>query len=396
MAIPIAAIAKKVAVHLATKKGTRTVISSIIAGLLCLALLPVVVLLSVSGGLSQTGNQQTDFGNMFLQQLTPTQQEQFSQMELAGQAIVDELTKLGLKEEIMKAQVIYLTYFNGIEQPKTFFKDFTGCFLLAKSDEELISLLNRNYNLQINFDEYMRSISLIKHITIDENMFVNVKIKNNIDLTKWVVNAFETGWGYVPNTFGEVLNSEKYKELKEKYPTEITVDCEKWLGRRTIDNLNLLKSYLFYDFESRVIATDNSAVLSMTLQELYHSATEKGSIKSLPQTVGTAVFDGNIIGIYIGNDEIIYAKSVSDGIVKEKISDGEWTSWFQIPNIQYGDVGSFDNEIDFVDYYNPNLKNNIDLVKWAENACEMQWGYVYGTYGTVLDEKLVMRVSIPH
>ena len=63
----------------------------------------------------------------------------------------------------------------------------------------------------------MRSISLIEHITIDENMFVNVKIKNNIDLTKWVVNAHETGWGYVPYTFGEVLTNEKYKLLKENY-----------------------------------------------------------------------------------------------------------------------------------------------------------------------------------
>ena len=394
MAIPIAAIAKKVAVHLATKKETWTVISSIIAGLLCLALLPVMVLLSISGGLSQTGNQQTDFGNMFLQQLTNSQQEQFSQMELAGQAIVNELTKLGLKEEIMKAQVIYLTYFNEIEQPETFFKDFTGCFLLARSEEELINLLNQNYNLQINFDEYMRSISLIEHITIDENMFVNVKIKNNIDLTKWVVNAHETGWGYVPYTFGEVLTNEKYKLLKENYPSEITDSCDKWLSHRTTDNFNLLKSYLLYDFDNRVIATDNSAVLDMTLQELYSSATKKGSIESLPKTVGTAVINGDITGIYIGNDEVIYAKSIDEGIVKEKISDGEWTSWFEIPNVQYGDEGSFNNEIDFADYYNPNVKNNLDLVKWAENACDTQWGYVYGTYGTVLDEKLLgMKIS---
>ena len=397
MAIPIAAIAKKVAVHLATKKETWTVISSIIAGLLCLALLPVMVLLSISGGLSQTGTQQNDFGNIFLQQLTPTQQEQFSQMELAGQAIVNELTKLGLKEEIMKAQVIYLTYFNEIEQPETFFKDFAGCFLSANSDEELIGLLNQTYNLQIDFDEYMRSISLIRHVTIDENLFVNVKIKNNIDLTKWVVNAHETGWGYVPYTFGEVLTNEKYKLLKENYPSEITDSCDKWLSHRTTDNLNLLKSYLLYDFDGRVIATDNSAVLDMTLQELYSSATKKGSIESLPKAVGTAVIKGDTIGIYIGNDEVIYAKSVDEGIVKEKVSAGEWTSWFEIPLITYGFESNFNNKIDFSDCYDPNVKNNLDLVKWAENACESGWGYVYGTYGIVLDENfLQMKISQYH
>jgi hypothetical protein len=150
-----------------------------------------------------------------------------------------------------------------------------------------------------------------------------------------------------------------------------------------------LKSYLIYNFNSRIFDIENTDIFNKTLQEVYNSATEKGNMESLPQTVGTAVFDGNIIGIYIGNDKIIYAKSVSDGIVKEKISDGEWTNWFEIPNVQYGDVGSFNNKIDFSDYYNPSIKNNLDLVKWAENACESGWGYVYGTYGMVLDENFL-------
>ena len=195
MSATLIAIAKKIAVMILTDKRTWKFIGSIIAGVLTITLLPLIVMLSMGNQMEQIdGNM--NYGTDYIQNLNASQREMFSQMELAGQAIVNELTKLGLKEEIMKAQVIYLTYFNEIEQPETFFKDFTGCFLLARSEEELINLLNQNYNLQINFDEYMRSVSLIEHITIDENMFVNVKIKNNIDLTKWVVNAHETGWGY--------------------------------------------------------------------------------------------------------------------------------------------------------------------------------------------------------
>lgn len=42
--------------------------------------------------------------------------------------------------------------------------------------------------------------------------------------------------------------------------------------------------------------------------------------------------------------------------------------------------------IDISDYTDPSTKNNLDLVKWAIHAQENGWGYVYGTYGEVLDD----------
>lgn len=35
-------------------------------------------------------------------------------------------------------------------------------------------------------------------------------------------------------------------------------------------------------------------------------------------------------------------------------------------------------------YVDPSTKNNLDLVKWSEFAADKSWGYVWGTYGTVL------------
>ena len=35
-------------------------------------------------------------------------------------------------------------------------------------------------------------------------------------------------------------------------------------------------------------------------------------------------------------------------------------------------------------YVDPSTKNNLDLVKWSEFAADKGWGYVWGTYGTVL------------
>ena len=45
--------------------------------------------------------------------------------------------------------------------------------------------------------------------------------------------------------------------------------------------------------------------------------------------------------------------------------------------------------IDTSNYTDPNTKNNLDLVKWAEYAADKEWGYVYGTYGTVLSESML-------
>ncbi len=41
------------------------------------------------------------------------------------------------------------------------------------------------------------------------------------------------------------------------------------------------------------------------------------------------------------------------------------------------------------DFVNPKLKNNLDLVKFAQYALNDKWGYVYGTYGQILDQPLL-------
>lgn len=44
---------------------------------------------------------------------------------------------------------------------------------------------------------------------------------------------------------------------------------------------------------------------------------------------------------------------------------------------------------DTSDFINPAEKNNYDLVAYAKHAADAHWGYVYGTYGSVLTERLL-------
>ena len=101
------------------------------------------------------------------------------------------------KKKKVGAQRIYLTYFENVQKGEEFFADFCGCFK-ESDDENLIDSLNRKYGLSISYEEFMRSYAVISNVSIDDNRFLNLDVKNNIDLTRWAENAYETQWGYVP------------------------------------------------------------------------------------------------------------------------------------------------------------------------------------------------------
>lgn len=49
---------------------------------------------------------------------------------------------------------------------------------------------------------------------------------------------------------------------------------------------------------------------------------------------------------------------------------------------------SYDNAIDMSGFTDPSTKNNLDLAAYATQAWENNWGYVWGTYGSVLTQSL--------
>lgn len=55
-------------------------------------------------------------------------------------------------------------------------------------------------------------------------------------------------------------------------------------------------------------------------------------------------------------------------------------------DIEHG--GSYGSGVDTSDFASPGTKNNLDLVAYAIQAWENNWGYVWGTYGNVLTESL--------
>ena len=63
-----------------------------------------------------------------------------------------------------------------------------------------------------------------------------------------------------------------------------------------------------------------------------------GTIGTLPEIVGLALYKSGHVGYYAGNGYAIEWKGFSYGCVKTKVAGRGWTLWYKLPFIQYGDA----------------------------------------------------------
>lgn len=174
---------------------------------------------------------------------------------------------------------------------------------------------------------------------IDTSSFVNPSVKNNIDLVQWAQMACDNGWGYVYGTFGYPLSEKTLSFKAEQYPKEVGENeefiREHWLGRRTVDCMGLIKSYMWYNPTDNSITYNADGMPDIGCDALFKEATVKGTIDTIPEIKGIAVWAEGHIGVYIGNGYAIESKSTKEGVKKTEISKRHWTHWFKIPYILY-------------------------------------------------------------
>ena len=68
---------------------------------------------------------------------------------------------------------------------------------------------------------------------------------------------------------------------------------------------------------------------------MYENATEKGTIDTIPEIPGLAVWHEGHIGIYIGNGKVVHAANTNAGVIQTPIDASGWTHWMKIPYISY-------------------------------------------------------------
>ncbi len=318
-----------------TREKIGIVILSIVVGVVLLLFAPVAVLMTmgeieppdVSGKFDQS---------VLMQSLDSEQQDKIAQMESAGQQIASAMESVGVREQTIKAQLIYISCFEDVTVDD--FNAYANLFRYAPDDATLINSINQNYGLEIVYEDFMRSYALISHVVINPYMFTDAQTKNAADLVIWARQAFENGWGYVYGTYGNILTEELLQDRASMFGEQVTgfedFIRENWMRRRTADCVGLIKGYGWYNPDSGEIVVGTNGMADVTANGMFDAATVKGTIDTIPEVPGLAVWQDGHIGVYIGNGEVIEAMGTEQGVVKTTLPSG-WTHWLEIPYISY-------------------------------------------------------------
>lgn len=299
------ALLKKLAVDLVLDKNKRNkfllIVGSIVVGLIFLLMTPVVVLSSIGGIKPPTVELEFNEAD-FLNNMDDKSREKLENMQAQGQAIEDAMISANLGNQTIKAQLIYLSFFNNV--PNFDVQTYVNLFKNNPEDLALIQAINAEYGLEIDFDDFMRTYTFVMNATIDPHMFTDSGTKNSADLAAWAENAYKSGWGFQEGCFGEIDDDLRY---------------------RCADNVGLIMGYLRY------IPTEKT--FDMSINELIYN--EIGALDTMPEVAGIGLFDGNNFGVYVGNGNAVLASYDLGNIVKSPVTEGNWISWFTFDGIDY-------------------------------------------------------------
>ena len=176
-------------------------------------------------------------------------------------------------------------------------------------------------------------------IDLDASVLSDPGTKNAADLAAYAEYAWRSGWGYVWGSFGFLLTESQLEQLKAQYPEmvggyEDTIRA-KWLGGRTTDCVGLIKSYGWFDPDELKIRYGTNGMPDITANQMYYAATVSGTIDTIPEVPGLAVWCDGHIGVYVGNGEVVEARGTSSGVVRTKLAERHFTHWLQVPYIRY-------------------------------------------------------------
>ena len=308
MSSAVAVAVKKIAVYVLGDENKRgklfVAVGSIIAGFLGLMFLPIAVISSIgSMNIEQPDIDKSLFTESALfESLDSEQQAEIINIQNQGQAIEDAMTNAGVRDQTIKAQLIYMSYFDEVQN--FYAESYADLFANSTNDSDLITAINSSYDLEIDYDEFIRTYTWVMNSTINEYMFTDSTTKNCADLAAWADNAYISGWGYMNGFIGERNETNRI---------------------RYADNAGLVLGYLNYSPTDKKFDPDYDTLVY----------TEQGGIDTMPEVVGIGLFDGSQHGIYIGNGEVIFSSADCGYVTKEPVSNGSWTSWCTYMGIEY-------------------------------------------------------------
>lgn len=163
-------------------------------------------------------------------------------------------------------------------------------------------------------------------------------MKDNNGLVNYCIKLYNEGARYWFGTFGQIASESLYKVKKQQYPSQYKSSRDKQIKKDIADHKivtdcsGLIKGYMMLRDNGQLVYTPS---LDLGANTYYNRATEKGSIKTMPDIPGLAVWKEGHIGVYIGGGEVIEARGFDYGVQKYNLSDRPYTKWLKIPGMVY-------------------------------------------------------------
>lgn len=331
MAAPaVGAALKKVATYILTDKKALKVVGLIVGIILVIILLPIGALLAIfNGGI------EIDTGR-----LDEIYQERQIQLVEIWESVESAMTDAGFDQtRIDEAQALFIFGLSEHVGEDGFADDLVSCFEEEQTDSELIDAVNAKFGTSIQVEDFQNAMASTRNAYINTSNYVDPSTKNNLDLVKWSEFAADKGWGYVWGTYGTVLSPDFLESKIIQYPDEVggkeDFIRENWLGKRTADCVGLIKGYSWYDTASQMTILVSNGMPDIGADTMYENATEKGTIDTIPEIPGLAVWKEGHIGVYIGEGKVVEAYGTTSGVIRSELANGGWTHWLKIPYITY-------------------------------------------------------------
>ena len=135
----------------------------------------------------------------------------------------------------------------------------------------------------------------------------------------------------------ESLRSRKAAQYPSHYGSSRTSRYRDDISKKKVcaDCVGLIKGYGWYNAETGQTEIGANDMPDIGADTMYNNANEKGTIDTIPEIPGLAVWHEGHIGVYIGNGEVVQAANTEAGVIRNSMTDTAWTHWLKIPYIHY-------------------------------------------------------------
>lgn len=337
MSATVAAALKKIAVSLFTNPKVLKTVLGIVLGIIIIIVMPIVAVVSIFNGSIEIDTDRLQ--TMVVQNLSAEEKAKLQFVEDTMNDIEKAMKDAEFSGRIKEAQVLYVLAFSDKAHEPGFISKLIGCFTSDQTDEQLIAAVNAVFEKELSAEDFKKVMQNIRATAIDTSGYTDPATKNNLDLAQWAIEAQKAGWGYVYGTYGGICDRTNLEYKEKQYPDEVGGYADfirqNWLGKRTADCVGLIKGYGWLNPETCEVEYCTNGMPDISANAMYENATEKGTIDTIPEIPGLAVWHEGHIGIYIGNGEVIQAANTKTGVIRTPIGNTGWTHWLKIPYISY-------------------------------------------------------------